>query len=165
MPIVSVGTDPSSSLITKFDASIGAPADAAAANDSATASFISLMKRLMATSTTISGKLPTLNNGSLPVIVTGGTSAGTVTQSTYSVTTTVGNALVANPNRRKAFLFNLTTATTNVVLGFTAGLTATTGIPLRPGDGWLEESDIIHTGVFTAIVASASGSLLVWEWV
>lgn len=92
------------------------------------------------------------------------TSAGTCTQTTAAITTTSSTALAANPNRKKALLLNPPSSTTTVFLSFTSTATAVSGIPLAPGQGWAEESNIVYTGIFTAITAAGSGSLLCFEW-
>ncbi|MFB2976841.1 hypothetical protein [Microseira sp. BLCC-F43] len=92
------------------------------------------------------------------------TSAGACTHSTASVTNTVASALVANANRKRAMLFNPPSATTTVVLGFDSTVTATTGVPLAPGQGWVEEGPIIHTGAFHALTSSGTGLLLCFDW-
>ncbi|MFB2980867.1 hypothetical protein [Microseira sp. BLCC-F43] len=92
------------------------------------------------------------------------TNVGTCTHSTASVTNTVVNVLAANANRKRVMLFNPPTATNTVVLGFNSAVTATTGIPLAPGQGWVEEGPIIHLGAFHALTASGTGSLLCFDW-
>lgn len=91
-------------------------------------------------------------------------SAGTCTRSTASVTTTASSALAANANRKRSLLLNPPSATSTVILGFDSGVTATTGLPLAPGQGWLEEGSIIHTGAFHALTAAGTGSLLCFDW-
>lgn len=92
------------------------------------------------------------------------TSAGTCTQSTAAITTTSSTALASNANRKRAMVLNPPTATTTVFLSFTSTATAAAGVPLAPGQGWLEEGSVIYTGVFSAITAAGSGNLLCFEW-
>ncbi len=91
-------------------------------------------------------------------------SAGSCTQTTAAVTTTSSTALAANANRKRAMLLNPPTATATVFLSFTGTATAATGLPLAPGQGWVEESNVIHLGVFSAITASGTASLLCFDW-
>lgn len=163
--LINVAPDLTQSILNKLDGSLGLPADAAAASDTASASLVALFKRSLQTQTGISNKLPALVNGGVPVIIAGGSSVGTCTVTTYSATTTAGNALSTNASRKRALLLNLPSNTTTVVLSFLATVTGTTGIPLSPGMGWLEDFDLIHTGVFSAIMSSGTGSLLTFEWV
>jgi len=97
-------------------------------------------------------------------ISTGIIRAGTCTQATASITTTSSIALAANANRKRAMLLNPPTATSTVFLNFTATATVAAGVPLAPGQGWLDEGNPVYTGVFSAIVALGTGSLLTYEW-
>ncbi|GET41364.1 hypothetical protein [Microseira wollei] len=90
---------------------------------------------------------------------------GTCTQTNPLVTTTSGTALAANSSRKRALILNPPGATSTVFLSLTNTATVASGLPLAPGQGWLEESAIIYTGIFRAIVASGTGSLLCFEWV
>lgn len=95
---------------------------------------------------------------------TGIISAGTCAQTTASITSTSSIALAANANRKRAMLLNPPTATTTVFLSFTGTATAASGLPLAPGQGWLEEATVVHTGSFSAITAAGTGSLLCFDW-
>lgn len=143
---------------------LGAQADSAAGSDTATASLMALLKRGLQTETSILNKLPTLVSGNMPVTVMNGSSAGTVTKSTKSITTTSSSILDTNTSRKRSLFVNLPSAITTVYFSFT-GTALATDLPLPPGIGWLEAFDVIHTGAFSGIVPSGTGSLLVWEWV
>lgn len=90
--------------------------------------------------------------------------AGTCTAASYSVTTTSGNALAANASRKRALLLNPPSNTSTIYLQFGAAATTSTGLPLAPGQGWIEESNLIYQGAFTAIVASGTAPMLTYEW-
>ena len=152
--IINVAADPGVGLAT----AVGTQADTAATTDTIAASIIAYLKR-------ITSKQPTLVGGYLPVVMGQGSSAGTVTQSSYSVATTAGTALAANPNRKRALLINLPTNTVPIYLSFVSGVTVANGIPLQPGQGWLEAFDLTHTGLFSAISASGTPALTLFEWV
>lgn len=137
---------------------LGTTADAAATSDAATATLIALMKRLL-------GKFPALQAGAIPVTNTNAAinTAGACVGSIYSASATSGTALAANANAKRRMIYN--NSNILVTLGFTATVTATTGIPLPPGNLWLEtpDSGFLHTGIFSAITASTA-QLLIFEW-
>ena len=89
--------------------------------------------------------------------------AGTCAQTTAPITTTSSVALAANASRKRSLLLNPPTATTTVFLSFT-GTATTAGLPLAPGQGWLEETNVVYTGIFSAITATGTGSLLCFDW-
>lgn len=96
--------------------------------------------------------------------LTGITNLGTATPSSFATSTTAANALAANTSRKRFLVFNPPTNTIVVYIGFAAGVTTANGIPLAPGQGWIEESNPPHTGVVSAIAASGTPSIVIWEW-
>lgn len=149
-------------------ASVGQQADAAAASDTATASLIALIKRLLQTETGISGKLPTLVGGNMPVsIVSGGgvVDAGTVTASTAAMSSTSANIITANANRKRLIFGNPASSSVDVWFAFTGTATASGLLVLKPGKGWIEAFNNIHRGIVTGITASGTATVNVLEWV
>jgi hypothetical protein len=90
--------------------------------------------------------------------------AATCTPTTVSVTSTSSSAAASNISRKKILLFAPTTNTANVLISFAATATSPTAIPLAPGQGWYEETPPIYTGAISAITASGTASLQVFEW-
>lgn len=96
--------------------------------------------------------------------ITANNSIGTATATTYSATSTAGTALAANANRRRVSILNPASNTATVFIGFAAAVTAATGIPLAPGQIFVDESPC-HTGLISAITASGTAAIAVTEWV
>lgn len=90
--------------------------------------------------------------------------AGSCTATTITVQTTNTSILSANPNRKRALILNAPTNNFTIYLQFGETATTTTGLPLSPGQGWLEESLTIYQGQFSAIADEGTAIALVYEW-
>ena len=154
------------SLFTKLDTSLGLPTDTLPGSDTANSSLIALTKRELSQLTNILAKLPALQNGSIPVVSNSINSAGTCVSSTYAASSTSGTALAASSTRRRALILNPPTSSVTVGIAFLASATYTNSIPLAPSQAWLETPDggYIHQGLISAITASGTSTLLVFEW-
>lgn len=92
-------------------------------------------------------------------------SAGTATATQPSITATPAvEILAASTGRTKFLIFNPPTNTATIYVMFGAVATVANGLPLTPGQGWLEEGYRVHTGIVSAISAGGSQTIKVWEW-